>query len=46
MQKRSVNKLVEECIKNIEETRLAKITLAKNKNKHKCSSYTLYIILF
>ena len=41
-----VNKLVEECTENIEETRLVEITSAKNKNKHKCSSWTLYIVLF
>ena len=41
-----VNKLVEECTENIEETRLVEITLAKNENKHKCSSCTLYIVLF
>ena len=26
--------------------KLAKITLAGDENKHKCSSWTLYIILF
>ena len=41
-----VNKLVEECTENIEETRLVETTSAKNKNKHKCSSCTLYIVLF
>ena len=41
-----VNKLVEECTENIEETRLVEITSAKNENKHKCSSCTLYIALF
>ena len=35
--------LVEECTENIEETRLVEITTAKNKNKLKCSSCTLYI---
>ena len=33
--KRLVNKLVEECTENIEETRLVEITSAKNENKHK-----------
>ena len=44
--KKLVDKLVEECTKNIEETRLVEKTSAKNKNKHKCSSCTLYIVLF
>ena len=39
-------KLVEECTENVEEVKLAKITLAENQNKHKCSSCTLYIVLF
>ena len=30
----------------IEEVKLAKITLAKNENKYKCNSCTLYIVLF
>ena len=41
-----VDKLVEECTENIEETRLVEITSAKNENKHKCSSCTLYIVSF
>ena len=41
-----VDKLVEECTDNIEETRLVKKSLAKNEDKHKCSSSTLYIVLF
>ena len=44
--KNLVDKLVEECTENIEETRLVEITSAKNENKHKCSSWTLYIVLF
>ena len=44
--KRLVDKLVEECNEIVEEVRLAKITLAKNENKYKCSSCTLYIALF
>ena len=45
VQKRLVDKLVEECTENIEEIRLVEITSAENKNKHKCSSCTLYIVL-
>ena len=41
-----VNKLVQECTGNIEETRLVQITSAKNENKHKCSSCMLCIVLF
>ena len=43
-----VDKLVEECTENIEEVKLAKITLAEDENKHenKCSSCTLRIVLF
>ena len=44
--KRLVDKLVEECTENIEETGLVEKTSAKNENKHKCSSCTLYIVLF
>ena len=39
-------KLVEECTENVEEVKLAKIALAENENKHKCSSCELYIVLF
>ena len=44
--KRLANKLAEECTENIEETKLVEITSAKNENKHKNSSCTLYIALF
>ena len=44
--KKLVEKLVEECTENIEETRLVEKTLTENKNKDKCSSCTLYIVLF
>ena len=46
--KKLVDKLVEECTENIEETRLVEKTLAENENKHenKCSSCTVYIALF
>ena len=46
MQKKVVDELVEECTETVEEVKLAKITLAEDKNKHKCSSCTLYIALF
>ena len=51
-----VDKLVEECTETVEKMKLAKITWTelhstelhsvKNKNKHKCSSCTLCIVLF
>ena len=44
--KRLVDKLVEECTENIEETRLVEKTLSEIKHKHKCSSCTVYIVLF
>ena len=44
--KKLVDKLVEECTENVEEVKLAKITLAENESKHKCSSCTQYIVLF
>ena len=43
--KKIVDKLVEECTETVEEVKLAKITLAKNENKYKCSSFRLYIVL-
>ena len=44
--KKLVDKLIEECTQNVEGVKLAKITSTENENKHKCSSCTLYIILF
>ena len=53
--KRLVDKLVEKCTENIEETRVEitsaelnskELHSAKNENKHKCSSCTLCIVLF
>ena len=41
-----VDELVEECTENVEEVKIAKITLTEDENKHKCSSCTLYIVLF
>ena len=43
--KKIVDKLVEECTETVEEMKLAKITLAENENRYKCSSCTLYIEL-
>ena len=44
--KKLVDKLVDERAETVEEAKIAKITLAKNENKYKCSSCTLYIVLF
>ena len=41
-----VHKLVEECIENLEEVKLVKITLAEDENQHKSSSCILHIVLF
>ena len=40
-----MNHVIEECTENIEEVKLAKITSTKDKNKHKYSFCTLYIVL-
>ena len=44
--KKLVVRLVEQCTENVEEVKLAKITLTENGNKCKCSFCTLYIVLF
>ena len=44
--KKLVDKIIEECIENIEETKLVEKTSATNENKYKCSCCTLYIVLF
>ena len=41
-----VDKLVEKCTETVEEVKLAKITFARNENSDKCSSCTLYTVLF
>ena len=45
MQKKLVDKLIDECTETIEEVKLAKITLAENENENKYSSCTVYIVL-
>ena len=42
--KKLVDKLVDECTETVEELKLAKITLAENENKHKCTSWTMLMI--
>ena len=45
MQKRLVDKLVDECTETAEEVKLAKITLAGNEIGNEYSSCTVYIVL-
>ena len=44
--KRLVDKLVEECTENIEETRLVEKISSENEYKLKCTSCIVYIVLF
>ena len=44
--KKIVDKLVDEYTETVEEVKLAKITLAENENSYKCSSCTVYTVLF
>ena len=44
--KKLVAALVDKCAETVEEVKLAKITLTKNENSYKCSSCTVYIVLF
>ena len=43
--KKLADKLVEECTETVEEVKPAKITSVEH-DKHKCSSCTLYLVLF
>ena len=43
--KNLVDELVDECTETVEEVKLAKITLAEDENKYKCTSCTVYIVL-
>ena len=44
--KKLIDKLVDECTKTVEEVKPAIITLAENENSYKCSSCTVYTVLF
>ena len=44
--KRLIDKLVDECTESVEEVKPAIITLAENENSYKCSSCTVYTMLF
>ena len=41
-----VDKLVDECTDTVAEVKLAQITLAENEDSYKCSSCTVYTVLF
>ena len=42
--KKLVDKLIDECTENIDEVKIAEVTLTENMRK--CSSCILYIVLF
>ena len=44
--KKLVDQIIDECTETVEEVKLAKITPAENENSYKCSSYTVYAVLF
>ena len=44
--KKLVDRLIEECTENTDETKLVNITFAENENKDKCNSYVVYKVLF
>ena len=45
MQKKLTDKLIDECIETIEETKLVNITFTENKNNYECGSCIVYIVL-
>ena len=45
MQKKLTDKLIDECIETIEETKLDNITFTENKNNYECGSCIVYIVL-
>ena len=44
--KKLVDQITDESTETIEEMKLAKITLTENENSYKCSSCTVYTVLF
>ena len=44
--KKLVDQIIDKCTETIEEVKLAKITLANNESSYKCSSGTVYNVLF
>ena len=45
MQKELADKLIDECIETIEETKLVNITFTENENNYECGSWIAYIVL-
>ena len=45
MQKKLTDKLIDECIETIEETKLVNITFTENENNYGCGSCIVYIVL-
>ena len=45
MQKKLADKLIDECIETIEETKLVSITVTENENNYECGSCIVYIVL-
>ena len=45
MQKKIVDKLIDECTKTIEEVKFTEITLYQNENNYKYGSCRMYIVL-
>ena len=41
-----IDKLVDECTETVEEMKPATITLTENENSYKCSSCTVFTVLF
>ena len=44
--KKLPDNLVDECTETVEEVKLPKITLTENENSYKCTSGTVYTVLF
>ena len=44
-QKKLADKLIDECIETIEETKLVNITFSENENNYECTSCIVYIVL-
>ena len=45
MQKKLTDKLIDECIETIEETKLVNITFTEDENNYECGSCIVYIVL-
>ena len=43
--KKFADKLIDECIETIEETKLVNITFTENENNYECNSCIVYIVL-